>query len=57
MRKTITLSVPDFVYDFYNKVSHEMDNVSVEEVMERALFMYAGIISAEITRVDEDLSS
>ncbi len=44
----ITITVQDFVYDFYTKVADNMPHRTVEEIMASALFRYAGIVIEEM---------
>lgn len=48
MEITVNITVPDFVYQFYAKVSSELGDRTTEEIMADALFMYAGMVSQEI---------
>ena len=49
MKRMITLNVDDYVYQFYQIGANTL-NVSVEEIMEQALYMYAGIIANDINQ-------
>lgn len=44
----VTITVPDYVYAFYKKVSEQMPSRTVEEIMASALFRYAGIVAEEL---------
>ena len=44
----VTITVPDYVYAFYKKVSEQMPSRTVEEIMACALFRYAGIVAEEL---------
>ena len=44
MKKTVSLQVEDYIYQFYQKGAEVLDR-SPENLMEQALFMYAGIVA------------
>lgn len=48
MDVSVTVTVPDYVYAFYQKVSAQMSPCTVEEIMASALFRYAGIVVEEL---------
>jgi len=48
MKITVNITVPDFVYQFYAKVSSDLGDRTTEEAMSDALFIYAGMVSQEI---------
>lgn len=48
MGVTVTITVQDFVYDFYKKAADNMPHCTVEEIMASALFRYAGIVVQEM---------
>ena len=48
--KEITLTVEDYVYDFYKKVGEQADGRSPEQVMSDALFKFAGSLSVNILK-------
>ena len=48
MGVTVTITVQDFVYDFYKKVAANMPPRTVEEIMASALFRYAGLVVEEM---------
>lgn len=56
MKITTNITVEDYIYDFYSKVAQDMGNVSPEEIMSRALFMYAGIVAMDIEQKHGDFS-
>lgn len=41
----IKLNVPDYVYDFYQKVGQQAGHIPAEQVMADALFKLAGELS------------
>ncbi len=43
--KTVTLSVPDYLFKFYQKVGIQAGGLSPERVMSDALFKLAGELS------------
>lgn len=43
--KTVTLQVPEYVYDFYRKVGAAAGGRGVEQVMADALYKLAGELS------------
>ncbi len=43
--KAVTLSVPEYLYDFYQKVGTQAGGLSPEQVMSDALFKLAGELS------------
>lgn len=45
---TISVTIPDYLYDFYSKVAAEMKNVTVPELASRALKLYAGIVAEDV---------
>ncbi len=45
---SVTITVPDYVYAFYKKVSEQMSPHTVEAIMASALFRYAGIVAEEL---------
>lgn len=49
MEITVTLKVEDYVYQFY-QIGAEVLNRTPEDMMEEALFMYAGIAAQELTK-------
>ena len=44
----VTITVPDYIYAFYKKVSEQMPSHTIEEIMASALFRYAGIVAEEL---------
>ena len=48
MDVSVTVTVPDYVYAFYKKVSEQMPGQTVEQIMASALFRYAGIVVEEL---------
>ena len=48
MEITTSITVPDFVYQFYQKVSEHLGDRTTEEIMASALFAYAGFVSEKI---------
>lgn len=49
-----TISVPDYVYQFYQKVSeHIGDGRTTEDIMSSALLTYAGFLSEEVIKYEE----
>lgn len=48
MEISTTVTVPDYVYLFYRKLADQVGDVTVEQVMSRALLMYAGSTAAEV---------
>lgn len=53
MQITTSVTVPDYVYQFYAKVSAHLQQGSNEEMMSIALEQYAGMISLEIMKDKE----
>lgn len=49
MRVVVTLEIDDYVYQFYKKGANILQ-MQPKEVMENALFMYAGIIADDLLR-------
>lgn len=47
MKLAITVDMEDYVYEFYKKVSSDME-ISMDEVLSSALYMYAGIVALDI---------
>lgn len=45
---TVTLTIPDYVFSFYQKVAAQMPDHTVQEVMAQALYGYAGIVAEEL---------
>lgn len=43
--KKLTITVPDYVFTFYEKVGKKAGNISAEKVMADALFKLAGELS------------
>lgn len=43
--KKITIAVPDYLFDFYEKVGKQAGGISAEKVMADALFKLAGELS------------
>lgn len=52
MEITVTLKVEDYIYQFY-QIGASVLNRSPEELMEKALFMYAGIAAEELIQNKE----
>ena len=48
MEISTTVTIPDYVYFFYRKLADQAGDVTVEQVMSRALLMYAGSAAAEV---------
>ena len=53
MEIIVSLKVPDFVYQFYQKSGQMLDK-RPEELMEQALFLYAGAIAQELSSDTEN---
>ena len=53
MKKSISLNVDDYVYQFYQIGAKTLDR-PVEELIEQALFMYAGIIASDLNQSHEN---
>ena len=53
MEIIVSLKVEDYVYRFYQKGAEALDR-RPEELMEQALFMYAGILAQELTNNDDE---
>lgn len=47
MRVVVTLEIDDYVFQFYKKGANLL-KLRPEEVMQKALFMYAGIIAKDL---------
>jgi len=52
MKRRITLEVDDYIYTFYQKGAGILQRTA-EDLMEQALFMYAGIVARDLI-VDDD---
>lgn len=50
MKITVSVTVPDYVYLFYEKTSEELNLCTPQELMARALTLYAGTLSNKILR-------
>lgn len=48
MEITTSITVPDYVYLFYQKVSQHLGDRNTEEIMASALLAYAGFLSEEV---------
>ena len=42
------ITIPDYLYEFYRKVTTEMKDVTVPELASRAFMLYAGIVTEEV---------
>jgi len=47
----VKLSVPEFIYEFYDKAAKYVAGSAAEELMADALSAYAGIISKDVAQV------
>ena len=59
MQMTTTVTVPDYVYDFYKIGASRLHRETPEELMEIALEQYAGMVAKELLKargesLDED---
>ncbi|MBR4290015.1 MAG: hypothetical protein IKT52_05170 [Oscillospiraceae bacterium] len=59
MKVTTTVTIPDYVYDFYKKGAEELKRETPESMMEIALEQYAGMVAKELLKaqgisLDED---
>ena len=48
MDVSVTVTVPDYVFSFYQKIAEQMPPHTVQEVMSDALFCYAGTVAEEM---------
>lgn len=53
MKKSILLNIDDYVYQFY-QIGAETLGRPVEELMEQALYMYAGIVANDLNQSHEN---
>lgn len=49
----VKLTVPNYIYQFYDQASRHIADCSPEEVMADALSAYAGLLSEDISRERE----
>ena len=54
MKITTNITLDDYVYALYQKAATEMGTVTTEELMSRALFLYAGMVAQDILQHDEN---
>ena len=54
MKITVPVTIPDYVYLFYQKASEEMQLTAPQELMARILILYAGTLSEEILKNKTD---
>lgn len=57
MDVTTSITVPDYVYLFYQRVSREFGDRSTEEIMASALLAYAYHFSSEVLGFKDDTTS
>lgn len=50
----VKLTVPNFVYDFYQAAAKHVADCSAEKIMADALSAYAGLLSEDIAKERED---
>ena len=50
----VKLSVPNYVYHFYDRAAEHIAETSAEDLMADALSVYAGMISKDIAQVREN---
>lgn len=53
MEITTTITVPDYVYHFYERVSKEVGDRNTEEIMASALLAYAHFIATEVIELED----
>ena len=49
---TTAVTIPDYVYDFYQKGAERLNRESPEEMMEIALAQYAGRVALELLKAN-----
>ena len=52
MKKTVRLKIDEYIYQFYQKGAKALGRTP-EELMEQALFMYAGMVAEDLIQNDE----
>lgn len=50
MEITTSITVPDFVYFFYQKLATQVGNLTAEQAMAQALLVSAGSAAAEVIK-------
>lgn len=48
MDVSVTVTIPDYVFAFYQKIAEQMPPHTVQEIMSDALFRYAGNVAEEM---------
>lgn len=56
MKIATTVDVEDYVYAFFRKAATELGNTTPEKLMSQALYMYAGMVAADILKDNGDNS-
>ena len=51
----VKLTVPNYIYRFYDQASNHVADCSPEDIMADALSAYAGLLSDEIAKQREDV--
>ena len=54
MDRLVKLTVPGYIYSFYQQASTHVANCSAEDIMSDALCAYAGLLSEEVAKKRED---
>ena len=54
MDRLVRLTVPSYIYRFYQQASTRVANSSAEDIMSDALCAYAGLLSEEVAKKRED---
>ena len=55
MKITVSITLPDYVYLFYQKVAEELNAQTTEEIMSNTLTICAGTLSQDILKDKLDL--
>ena len=56
MKIATTVDVEDYVYAFFRKAATELGNTTPEKLMSQALYMYSGMVAADILKDNGDNS-
>lgn len=51
----VRLTVPNYIYRFYQQASTHVANCSAEDIMSDALSAYAGLLSEEVSKYREEI--
>ena len=55
MDRLVRLTVPSYIYRFYQQASTHVADSSTEDIMSDALCAYAGLLSEEVAKKREDI--